>query len=343
MNAPLRNISDEKITQSIANILGAGVENKVRTTVDTWNQRIRDQLRKATGLRLSHGDQVQHVPIRVIPYLPRTFIDIVRNWDENFLQWVFTNLADLETTRQTLRDFYNTYPMIEQALAPDVEPAAVPTDINLVADLVDQIIEARKIDWPGVIRHPEEPSGASRGRSIEWDGSEPFGTYNPRHPSIEIHWVAIGMFVTLSDEFNNSVEDLTAKVLAHELAHAYTHVGFDIDGIRWDTDAFVHTDIFILEGLAQIYSEAVCLAVRKRNPGPLSAMNDLLIYQAPWYSEHRNWAPTHSHRSEIIRHALIDTRTKGEIEYESFLSQLDHFSSEWEDISQATVPEQSLL
>ena len=33
------------------------------------------------------------------------------------------------------------------------------------------------------------------------------------------------------------VEALTYVVLAHELAHAYTHLGRDIDGNAWDTES----------------------------------------------------------------------------------------------------------
>src|SRR4030095_13125762 len=44
---------------------------------------------------------------------------------------------------------------------------------------------------------------------------------------IELYWGIIGLISRL---LRCSVEALTVVVLAHELAHAYTHLGYDIDG-----------------------------------------------------------------------------------------------------------------
>jgi hypothetical protein len=51
-----------------------------------------------------------------------------------------------------------------------------------------------------------------------------------------------------------SPDALTIVVLAHELAHAYAHLGRDIDNERWETEQFAKSDIDIVEGLAQFYT-----------------------------------------------------------------------------------------
>ena len=55
-----------------------------------------------------------------------------------------------------------------------------------------------------------------------------------------------------------TVEALTVVVAAHELSHAYTHLGRDIDGRCWDTEAFAHAETGMVEGLAQFYTALIC-------------------------------------------------------------------------------------
>lgn len=60
-----------------------------------------------------------------------------------------------------------------------------------------------------------------------------FDAWTPQH--IEIYYPVIGL---VAPYLNVSVEALSVVVLIHELSHAYTHLGQDIDGLSWDTDAF---------------------------------------------------------------------------------------------------------
>ena len=48
--------------------------------------------------------------------------------------------------------------------------------------------------------------------------------------------------------FDVRIEDLTVVTLAHELAHAYTHLGRDIDGAAWRDPGFGLSDRDVLEG-----------------------------------------------------------------------------------------------
>lgn len=72
---------------------------------------------------------------------------------------------------------------------------------------------------------------------------------------VAVYWGAFGLVAGM---LAISVEDLTAVVLAHELAHAYTHLGSDIDGHCWSTSGFTRSARAVIEGLAQYYTYRVC-------------------------------------------------------------------------------------
>ena len=65
------------------------------------------------------------------------------------------------------------------------------------------------------------------------------GAYFFRIPEVRLYWMVIGL---IAGALQVSVEALTFVVAAHELGHAYTHLGRDIDGRRWDVDVFSRTD-----------------------------------------------------------------------------------------------------
>src|SRR5208283_1566842 len=69
----------------------------------------------------------------------------------------------------------------------------------------------------------------------------------PDRGQIEIYWVVIGAVARL---LGVDDEGLAVVVMAHELAHAYTHVGLDSNRNRWE-DGFWGCDPGIVEGLAQ--------------------------------------------------------------------------------------------
>jgi len=81
------------------------------------------------------------------------------------------------------------------------------------ANVLGQIFAIRE-DVLGVYRFnpPKQPS---------------WGDTDDANARIELFWGVIGLVSRL---LGVSLEGLTVKVLAHELAHAYTHVGADADG-----------------------------------------------------------------------------------------------------------------
>lgn len=96
-------------------------------------------------------------------------------------------------------------------------------------------------------------------KRVETVHDDILGSYNPRpkgarysESRIEIFWGVVGLFAQV---LGAPLEPVTAVVLAHELAHAYTHAGLDIDGVRWEASDFRRSELAIVEGLAQYYAE----------------------------------------------------------------------------------------
>lgn len=120
------------------------------------------------------------------------------------------------------------------------------------------------------------------------------------------------------------IEDLTIVVLAHELAHAYTHLGGDADDSPWDTDCFGAADLRIVEGLAQYYTERVVVSLANERPAAKVAFDALLSLQSLPYTIFKEWTdPSEPRRNEIVRTAMIHTRTTRNIEYETFRQALE--------------------
>ena len=90
-----------------------------------------------------------------------------------------------------------------------------------------------------------------------------FRPEDPWSGSIELYWGVIGVVAAATGV---TIEALTVVVLAHELAHAYTHLGADIDGRRWASTDFRDSAHPLKEGLAQYYTYRVLDRLRVRMP-----------------------------------------------------------------------------
>jgi hypothetical protein len=89
------------------------------------------------------------------------------------------------------------------------------------------------------------------------------GAYFFRLPEVRLYWMVVGF---MAGVLGVPVEALTLVVAAHELAHAYTHLGRDIDGERWKTESFAAANLAITEGLAQFYTKVICKKLEKTLP-----------------------------------------------------------------------------
>ncbi|MCH8142838.1 MAG: hypothetical protein IH908_14705 [Proteobacteria bacterium] len=114
-------------------------------------------------------------------------------------------------------------------------------------------------------------------------------------------------------------------VLAHELAHVYTHLGGDIDDEGWETECFAASDLVIVEGLAQFYTEAVCSRLHQRMPTALDAYNALLAIQSHPYRAYRDWLGDDERAGEIIRVSMIECRSKRITSSNEFCDAIDRY------------------
>jgi hypothetical protein len=139
-------------------------------------------------------------------------------------------------------------------------------------------------------------------------------------PRVEIFWMAHALF---AGAFGLRIEDLTIVTLAHELSHAYTHIGRDIDGKAWVEPGFGDSDLTVVEGLAQFYTHAVAEKLTIRAPGVHQAFTKLLEFQSALYKEHKKWLEdSPAQRGESVRFAMLRARCLGKVTNEDWLNML---------------------
>jgi len=143
--------------------------------------------------------------------------------------------------------------------------------------------------------------------------------YAVNRATILLYWGVIGL---VADWIPCAIEDLTLVVLTHELAHAYTQLGADIDGRRWPVRAFKSAEPALKEGLAQYYTERVLKRLAQRHPGAYQAYEAMLPSQPVDYQGHRLWAQDSS--SEAVRRAMLEVRRAPEGTLAVFWRRLDN-------------------
>ncbi len=137
-----------------------------------------------------------------------------------------------------------------------------------------------------------------------------FGAYFPGTRKISIYWIPIAVF---AESIGISIEHLTKVVLIHELAHGYTHVGLDINKKFWNTEAFVKSELMLIEGLAQFYTAVLTKEMSKidEKNSLHDAYEMLLKHQPPNYHGHVDWIELDPKLiSEAIRFSLLEARQR---------------------------------
>jgi hypothetical protein len=289
--------------------------DRVERARQRWNQPIREALRHETGLRLNRqeADGTQRplfeaiaVPVKLEAGLPVALQKVELKPDEalKFMlgRWRGT-LAALDTSAGQVQ-------RLVQELEADGHLADVirgqTTHLQAAKRLAVALLDASGESDPitKILSVDDDVLGVYR---YELPKNPPlFGPDLPQRVRIELYWGVIGLVAEL---LNRSVEALTVVVLTHELAHAYSHLGTDIDGHRWTSRAFGQTERPVKEGLAQYYTEIVCKRLRGDFPEAFDAFEDLLAHQPPAYKSYRLWIA--NAQPEEIRSAMIETRRTG--------------------------------
>lgn len=131
--------------------------------------------------------------------------------------------------------------------------------------------------------------------------------------SIRIYWGVVGL---VSEWMGCSVEDLTIVVLTHELAHAYTQLGADINGRRWPAPIFAKSETGLKEGLAQYYTDRVLRRLERRYAGALKVYEAMLPGQPAAYRAHKTWVGDST--PEAVRRAMLEVRSWQETQLADF-------------------------
>ena len=144
---------------------------------------------------------------------------------------------------------------------------------------------------------------------------EPSGTSDRKTPNparIEVYWACVGLCASLLDR---PTEALAIVVITHELAHAYTQLGSDIEGYRWRVEEFWKAERSLIEGLAQYYTERVLTRLASRGAPfaeALETFTSLLQHQSVEYTHYQDWTDHPSSASdadqEAVRTAMLEAR-----------------------------------
>lgn len=131
--------------------------------------------------------------------------------------------------------------------------------------------------------------------------------------SITLYWGVIGLVAKWMD---CGVEDLANVVLTHELAHAYTQLGADMNKQRWSASLFSQTETAVKEGLAQYYTDRVLVRLGRPYAAAYDVFQRLQQFQSPPYRAHLPWLEKYS--PEAMRRAILEARRNKTLKLSEF-------------------------
>lgn len=283
--------------EDLLKLIPADTKEQVTQAYRRHNQAIRNAIRYETGLNLSvragEGETEGRVKVEVDMVGHPTSIgqkEIPLGKEIAALLSLYqTDLMNLSESGDSIAKLLQNEKIAKIPEVLQMGPA-VPRAVNLADFLLKQIQHFDLVQY--ILEVNEDILGV-----YKYDPSD------RNQPMIFLYWGVIGL---VSQALGLNLETLTALVLAHELAHAYTHIGFDIDGQRWTGQAFMKSDHEVNEGLAQYYAARVMLRLRDRFPRGWETYEKLLEKQPPAYHTHKPWL--NNYTPEIVRTAFISKR-----------------------------------
>lgn len=302
-----------RLSQLLARI-PSDTQERVDKARKRANGMIREALRRETGLLLNRQDKTADdrqsesisVPITLAPGLPESLQDF--SFDDSyalvleispFRRFLGQSKAGLEGIRPLIGRLERL--TSAQSVLKD-RGESVASTYDLIVDLL-AVVGTEEDPVTKLLEVNEDVLGVYRYRLPDPESIYPQDPFSGR---IELYWGVIGLIAAM---LGVSAEALTTVVLAHELAHAYTHVGADIDGERWASVAFAQSQHELKEGLAQYYTDLVCRRLDNQIPDALLAYSELLPRQPAAYRTHEEWVA--DFRPEEIRMAMLPVRRNG--------------------------------
>ncbi|MBC8009000.1 MAG: hypothetical protein H7067_02760 [Burkholderiales bacterium] len=274
------------------------------------NQAAREALRAETALRLSVEEEHRQIGVRVREGLP-VAVDTLFSDEPNPILWkLLRHHVELSGGITAAGLFINNFSGIQEWL-----------NLGASTDYPRQLESVSRLFQKSVERVEQHPLAANLYR-IEDDI---LGAYHPAEKLVTIHWMVIAF---IASNLGVNVEALTVVVVVHELAHAYTHAGLDIDGCAWETEGFITSDRSVIEGIAQHYTEVVLKKLAVRFPEPPEVFEKLLSRQTEIYKQYRTWFPSDEKRGEIMRAALLQARRTGRVTSESIRASIKEHAAQ---------------
>jgi hypothetical protein len=292
-------------------------EGLVTAARQRHNSVIRTILREEMALRLappagadgseSVGRDAVNIPVRVVPGVPNDANREVRLDDVDTLAILLgQHRSTLEALARSTKATSDLIDAMRQLEPPVDAPIQAVEDCQKWSEsLLKRLAQADPVKT--ILGFRDDILGRYIYRLPAQDKLLSALEPDPFKGEVELYWGVIGLVCEL---LNCTAEELTVVVLAHELAHAYTHVGADTDGLRWGSMDFAKSDVALKEGLAQYYTWRVCERLKDRVPGALLAFNDMLPRQPDDYRTQQKWIEAKS-TPEHVRAAMLETRRRG--------------------------------
>jgi hypothetical protein len=295
-----------KLTDLIARV-PAAVEAKVRRVRDQAGPALREALRAEcrlvfrTPAESERGLAGAQVPVEVVPGYPVVLQQMTFPDDLERIMLLGRYRALLEQTRDGASGLVRLRDELLQRSEAGKWASVSRSDLQLVsiwaADLLKVLDQHDPLKI--VLSVSEDFLGV-----YEYDASGLFADEQAvNRATIRLYWGVIGL---VSEWMGCGVEDLAIVVLAHELAHAYTQLGADIEGLRWPATSFAAAETALKEGLAQYYTDRVLRRLERRHAGALAVFSALLPGQPAAYRAHEPWVQDSS--PEAVRRAMLEVR-----------------------------------
>ena len=263
-----------------------------------WNQVIREFLRDATGLKLhsrktSKGSlRDSGVEIIIKPDFNDEFIKLVDEYYPDLDFQEFMALRELKKAADHSIRYFNS----------DSHPSE---ELSKVIAYCESYF--KKYNLEDIVQKLFAQTGKSK---------DIWGCYPLSGRCVEIYFLPLIIFSNLK---GLQIEFALVKVLVHELAHAYHHLGKDKDDRVW-TD-FDKAEPKIVEGLAQYYTERFVDEFGNTYPKLKEAYNAMLNCQSGPYKVHILWPIEFT--QEHVKYALMLSRRNSICKYDDFKKALD--------------------
>jgi hypothetical protein len=284
---------------------GPRCESEVQSATRRWRERVEPVMREVTRLHLNTEQDRSAIRIGVNPGLPEKLrsLDNKPEQQGKFLLSVYR--PDLEAFLGSSKNIQTALARLDRLGDPWSNQTKSRTErVTAAEQVVQQLLDAVGTGDPvrALLEYDEDVLGIYR--------SAPHS--NERN--IELYWAVIG---SIAKQLKLSVDALTAVALTHELAHAYSHLGADIQGNRWDTQAFAQSESQLKEGLAQYYTQIIAVRLAERREERVAqAYNQLLPHLLPLYNAHLPWIEEFS--PEMVRAAMLELRLKEKATLQDF-------------------------